>query len=247
MNPPLTHTTPSAEIESLQRKLEEAEAARRSTEQRLSAVQSDLIESNRQRVKTVSQIAAEGMELQKVEAERAKRRQGARTDLDNLPTNLPESGESAEHVAESLGISTTQWKKLKTIFQKAQSGDAEARELMKALDAGDISVQPGSFLGATLQKWRLHKVVASAIQTSSGWTAQLCAVGYPFTVRTMSVPYHARKWYRHGCFHADHSLLAGISCNDTSKNTRTMRNKCLHPRYADTAYKAERDCKTKRR
>ena len=33
-------TTPSAEIESLQRKLDEAEAARRSTEQRLSAVQS---------------------------------------------------------------------------------------------------------------------------------------------------------------------------------------------------------------
>ena len=99
-----------------------------------------LIESNRQRVKTVSQIAAEGMELQKVEAERAKRRQGARTDLDNLPANLPESGESAEHVAESLGISTTQWKKLRTVFQKAQSGDAEAKELMKALDAGDISV-----------------------------------------------------------------------------------------------------------
>ena len=36
------NSTPSAEIESLQRKLEEAESARRSTEQRLSAVQSDL-------------------------------------------------------------------------------------------------------------------------------------------------------------------------------------------------------------
>ena len=34
--------SPSAEIESLQRKLEEAESARRSAEQRLSAVQSDL-------------------------------------------------------------------------------------------------------------------------------------------------------------------------------------------------------------
>ena len=31
----------------------------------------------------------------------------------------------------------------------------------------------GSFLGATLQKWRLHKVVASAIPTSSGWTAHV--------------------------------------------------------------------------
>ena len=36
------NSTPAAEIESLQRKLDEAEAARRSTEQRLSAVQSDL-------------------------------------------------------------------------------------------------------------------------------------------------------------------------------------------------------------
>ena len=79
------------------------------------------------------------MELQKVEAERAARRKKA-TQFGSEPTdpaNLPEPGESAEHVAESLGISTTQWKKLKTVFQKAQSGDAEAKELMKALDAGD--------------------------------------------------------------------------------------------------------------
>lgn len=40
--PTINAVSPSAEIESLQRKLEEAEAARRSTEQRLSAVQSDL-------------------------------------------------------------------------------------------------------------------------------------------------------------------------------------------------------------
>ncbi len=40
--PQVNTTTPAAEIEALQRKLEEAEAARRSTEQRLSAVQSDL-------------------------------------------------------------------------------------------------------------------------------------------------------------------------------------------------------------
>ena len=46
----------------------------------------------------------------------------------------------------------------------------------------------------------------------------------PFTVRTMSVPYHARKEYRHCRIPVDHSLLAGISCNDTSTNARTMRN-----------------------
>ena len=87
-------------------------------------------------MKTVSQIAAEGMELQKVEAERAKQRMEAGKKAD--PTqNLGEGGESTEHVASALGISPEQWRKLRTVFQKAQSGDAEARELMRALDAGD--------------------------------------------------------------------------------------------------------------
>ena len=99
-----------------------------------------LIESNRQRVKTVSQIAAEGMEFQKVEAERAARRKKATQfgSESTDPQNLGEpKGESAEHVASALGISPEQWRKLRTVFQKAQSGDAEAKELMKALDAGD--------------------------------------------------------------------------------------------------------------
>ena len=83
--------------------------------------------------------------MQRVEAERAKRRMEAGKKPD--PTqNLGEGGESAEHVASALGISVEQWRKLRAIFQKAQSGDAEAKELMKALDAGDI-VQPGSSLG----------------------------------------------------------------------------------------------------
>ena len=122
-----------------------------------------LIESNRQRVKTVSQIAAEGMELQRIEGERAKRRMEStlKQNADTATPNLGERGESAEHVASALGISPEQWRKLRTIFQKAQSGDAEARELMKALDAGDISVQPGSFLA-----FRLSKIGESATAQS---------------------------------------------------------------------------------
>ena len=75
--------------------------------------------------------------MQRIEREKAKRRQGARTDLG---VNLPQSYRTDEHVAEELGMSVKQWKKLKTIFERAKSGDAEAVELMKALDAGDISV-----------------------------------------------------------------------------------------------------------
>ena len=69
----------------------------------------------------------------------------------------------------------------------------------------------------------------------------------PFTVRTMNVPYHARKEYRHGCFHADHSFLVGMSRNNTSTNARMMRNECGYDRSSMTAYKTVCDDKTKRR
>jgi hypothetical protein len=49
-------------------------------------------------------------------------------------------GEALDAVAASLGISRDRWYKIRTIFERAKSGDAEAVELMKALDAGDISV-----------------------------------------------------------------------------------------------------------
>lgn len=63
--------------------------------------------------------------MQRIEAERAKRRQGARTDLGNIPMNSKEgSGESIDAVAASLGISRDRWYKIKTIFERAKSGDA---------------------------------------------------------------------------------------------------------------------------
>lgn len=97
-----------------------------------------LISSNKQRAKTLSQIAREGKELQRIEAERAKRRMETGKKIDP-ETNLSK-GATDEHVAAELGMSMTQWKKLKTVFDRAKSGDEEAQELLKALDAGDISV-----------------------------------------------------------------------------------------------------------
>lgn len=73
--------------------------------------------------------------MQRIEAERARRRQEAGKKID-LKTNLSK-GSTDEHVAAELGMSMTQWKKLRTIFERAKSGDTEAVELMKALDAGD--------------------------------------------------------------------------------------------------------------
>ena len=58
----------------------------------------------------------------------------------NPTQSFGEGGETDEHVAKALGMSSEQWRKIKTIFAKAQQGDESAQELVKALDAGDISV-----------------------------------------------------------------------------------------------------------
>lgn len=98
-----------------------------------------LVILNQQRIKSPSQIAREGMELQRIESERAKQRQGTRSDLGNVRLDSNESN-TLENVAASLGISRDRWYKLKTIFEKAEAGDESAAEMMKALDAGDVSV-----------------------------------------------------------------------------------------------------------
>jgi hypothetical protein len=50
-----------------------------------------IIESNKQRVKTQEQILREYGELRKIEEQRAKQRQGTRTDTGNIPENCPGS------------------------------------------------------------------------------------------------------------------------------------------------------------
>ena len=76
----------------------------------------------------------------------------------------------------------------------------------------------------TLQRWRVESPTAAT-------TPQSCGVGnpdilrvdgsclssrVPFTVRTMSERYHARKGYPHYRFPADHSLLVEVLRNDMS-------------------------------
>jgi ParB-like chromosome segregation protein Spo0J len=99
-----------------------------------------LIVCNDQREKTFSEMAAEMAELKRIEEERARRRMEAGKKNDP-PENLPEaSGDVRDIIAVKYNISGKQVDKMLAIFERAQQGDAEAIELMKALDAGDISV-----------------------------------------------------------------------------------------------------------
>lgn len=91
-----------------------------------------------------SQIAREGAELQRIEAERAAARKRATQfgGEGTVPLNSKEPGESLDAVAASLGISRDRWYKIRTVFEKAQSGDPEAQELMKAEVIFSLAVSP---------------------------------------------------------------------------------------------------------
>ncbi|KAF5071327.1 hypothetical protein DSECCO2_213100 [anaerobic digester metagenome] len=102
-----------------------------------------LLEYNRQREKNFSQKMAEAARLERIEAERAKRRQGARVDR-NIPENLPEGsefGETRDKVARKtrLGSGRT-YSKAKTVVEAAAAGDETAKEMVGKLDAGEVSV-----------------------------------------------------------------------------------------------------------
>ena len=104
------------------------------------AEQEALVAHNLQREKTFSQRMAEGQVLDRIEYERSKRRQGARTDL---PANLPEGyepGETREKVAAKIGMGARTYGKAKRIVEAAEAGDEKALEAVKAIDAGEMSV-----------------------------------------------------------------------------------------------------------
>ena len=89
--------------------------------------------------------------MQRIESERAKRRQGARTDLGDISL-IPNEGNTLDAVAASLGISRDRWYKLKTIFERAKSGDAH-RPRWKPSERSSSRkrmIDTSSFLGAIL-------------------------------------------------------------------------------------------------
>lgn len=108
-----------------------------------------LVDLNRQREKTFSQKLREAEVLERVERERAKRRQGTRTDIvENSPpgsdTDAPddtEFGKTRERVAERVGIGSGRtYDMAKTVWEAAQDGDTVARHEVEKLDRGEQSI-----------------------------------------------------------------------------------------------------------
>jgi len=109
-----------------------------------------LIEFNRDRDKTFSQKMREAEELERIERERAQRRQGTRTDIvENPPRSEEESqfgssdtfGKTRDRVGKKADIGSGRtYEKAKKVWNAAKDGDTVAQHEVDKLDQDDQSI-----------------------------------------------------------------------------------------------------------
>ena len=109
-----------------------------------------LIEFNRQRKKTVSQMMMEGDKIAWIEKVLAKRRQEATQLKGKDTTGKPivgtakvggtDKGEAREKIAKRIGMGRESMRHVTSIWKKAKAGDAMAIDLIKKLDIGAITI-----------------------------------------------------------------------------------------------------------
>lgn len=117
-----------------------------------------LIESNRQRIKTMRETMREAEHIERIIAEEAKRRMLAGTTEDGaggrgnrknppptLAEGLPSERETRTQVAAAVGMKRSTYNKTKSVYDAATGPDVPepvaevARQQMAALDAGDTN------------------------------------------------------------------------------------------------------------
>jgi len=98
-----------------------------------------IVEANRQREKTFLQLMNEAAQLERIESEKAKRRQGTRTDLvETLPQS--ETGKTRDKVAEKVGMSGRTYDKAKGVLKAAAAGNETAKEQVEKLEKGEVTI-----------------------------------------------------------------------------------------------------------
>ncbi|WP_424008709.1 ParB N-terminal domain-containing protein [Haloferax denitrificans] len=121
---------------------------------------------NRQREKTYSQKMREADELEEIERQRAKDRQGDRTDLrENFPEGeKPEYGRTRDKVASKIGIGSGRtYEKGRAVWDAAKTGDPVAKHEVARLDR-----DTGSVDGAWRKIRNRHKEPDTDLGSGSG-------------------------------------------------------------------------------
>jgi ParB-like chromosome segregation protein Spo0J len=94
---------------------------------------------------TASELYAVGKGLEDLERPSARARQGERNDLATSGSQEPEvaTNPTARAVADGLGTSSTTWKRLKHIGDRAADGDPAAAETLQRIDSGQETITGG--------------------------------------------------------------------------------------------------------
>ena len=128
-----------------------------------------ILDFNRQRNKTFSQRMREGEALEAIEKERAKARQGTRTDLGR---NIPQifggcsRGEVIDIVAAAVGLGSGEtYRKAKAVWTAARAGDPKAVGLVEKLDRGETTISRAL---ADLRREEKLRLVRQKIATIEG-------------------------------------------------------------------------------
>ena len=128
-----------------------------------------ILDYNRQRNKTFTQRMREAEALEAIEKERAKARQGTRTDLaPNIPQIFAECsrGEVIDIVAAAVGLGSREtYRKAKAVWAAAQAGEPKAVVLVEKLDQGQTTINRAL---ADLQLEEKLRVVRQKISTIEG-------------------------------------------------------------------------------
>jgi N6-adenosine-specific RNA methylase IME4 len=101
--------------------------------------QEKLIEYNKQREKTFTQKMAEADKLKEIESERAKERQGTRSDIKIM---LPEcsKGQTREKIGQKIGMSGSTYERGNKVWEAAKEGNEKAKKLIEEIDKGKITI-----------------------------------------------------------------------------------------------------------
>jgi len=120
-----------------------------------------VIHHNKQRTKTFSQKMREAMELEEIERERAKERQGERTDIKQTFASS-EFGQTRDKVASELDMSGETYRKAKRVWEAAKEDGIE--RIQKEVEKIENGAQSISGAYETLRRWEDLQELDGAVE-----------------------------------------------------------------------------------
>lgn len=209
-----------------------------------------LLLENASRNKTIEQRIREGMAWELIEQEKARHRQGTRTDLRNIPENFPEcsTGDSRDAIAKRIGLSGRSYSKARNIIERIDSelkegnglsAQALRSALIKSIDAAHQllhkSADERTEIAELIEKGKARSVAAAIrLLKKSNHSGERLE---PLTNCSLYSPELTHQTKAQSCWNCQHRLESvdnqSIYCNKfgilnlTNKSADSRGQECL--------------------